>query len=108
MRRGIDMRTVSMACAEGCVSARVRMCMGLCTQALAHPYMAELHDPEDEPDCDAEFDFNYEKRDNLTDSNIREMVFQVLSVCACVRVNVRLSLTTQLFMSTSHLQPCMH
>ena len=42
--------------------------------------MAELHDPEDEPDCDAEFDFNYEKRDNLSDANIREMVFQVVRV----------------------------
>jgi|LauGreDrversion4_2_1035121.scaffolds.fasta_scaffold1396431_1 hypothetical protein len=49
----------------------------MCTQALAHPYMAELHDPEDEPECDAEFDFNYEtKESNLTDANIREMVFQ--------------------------------
>ena len=45
-------------------------------QALAHPYMAELHDPEDEPECDHEFDFNYEKRDNLTDATIRDMVFQ--------------------------------
>lgn len=44
-------------------------------QALAHPYMAELHDPEDEPECDAEFDFNYERRDNLSDANIRDMVF---------------------------------
>ncbi len=24
--------------------------------------MAELHDPEDEPECDAEFDFDYEKK----------------------------------------------
>ncbi len=31
-------------------------------QALEHPYMAELHDPEDEPECDAEFDFDYEKK----------------------------------------------
>ena len=77
------------------------MCIGMCTQALAHPYMAELHDPEDEPDCDAEFDFNYETKDNLSDSNIREMVFQVLSVCARVGVNVELSVTTLLVMSTS-------
>lgn len=31
-------------------------------QALEHPYMAELHDPDDEPECDAEFDFDYEKK----------------------------------------------
>ena len=24
--------------------------------------MAELHDPDDEPECDAEFDFDYEKK----------------------------------------------
>ena len=45
-------------------------------QALAHPYMAELHDPDDEPDCDKEFDFEYEKNEKLSDSNIRDMVFQ--------------------------------
>jgi len=26
--------------------------------------MAELHDPEDEPECDHEFDFNYEKKES--------------------------------------------
>jgi serine/threonine protein kinase len=44
-------------------------------QALAHPYMAELHNPEDEPKCEAEFEFNYETKDNLTEARIREMVF---------------------------------
>ena len=28
----------------------------------------------DEPECDHEFDFNYEKKDNLTDASIRDMV----------------------------------
>jgi hypothetical protein len=37
--------------------------------------MAELHDPEDEPECDGAFDFDYEKRE-LTDANIRELTFQ--------------------------------
>mmetsp|Transcript_32771 Transcript_32771/g.103686 ORF Transcript_32771/g.103686 Transcript_32771/m.103686 type:complete len:366 (-) Transcript_32771:161-1258(-) len=45
-------------------------------QALSHPYMAELHDPTDEPECDQEFDFEYEKKDNLSDANIRDLVFQ--------------------------------
>ena len=45
-------------------------------QALAHPYMAELHDPEDEPECEVEFDFNYESKDSLSDASIRDMVFQ--------------------------------
>jgi mitogen-activated protein kinase 1/3 len=30
-------------------------------QALEHPYMQELHDPEDEPVCAAVFDFGFEK-----------------------------------------------
>ena len=38
--------------------------------------MAELHDPEDEPECDHEFDFNYEAKDNLTDASIRDMVYR--------------------------------
>lgn len=45
-------------------------------QALAHPYMAELHDPEDEPECEGEFDFDYEKKENLSDANIRDLTFQ--------------------------------
>lgn len=49
-------------------------------QALEHPYMAELHDPDDEPECDAEFDFDYEKKDNLSDANIRELVFREISL----------------------------
>ena len=38
--------------------------------------MAELHDPEDEPECEVEFDFNYESKDSLSDASIRDMVFQ--------------------------------
>jgi serine/threonine protein kinase len=30
-------------------------------QALEHPYMQELHDPEDEPVCPTLFDFGFEK-----------------------------------------------
>jgi hypothetical protein len=37
--------------------------------------MAELHDPEDEPECEASFDFDYERRENLSDANIRELTF---------------------------------
>ncbi len=31
-------------------------------EALAHPYLAALHSPEDEPSCDRVFDFSFEKR----------------------------------------------
>lgn len=29
-------------------------------EALAHPYLASLHDPEEEPGCDAIFNFDFE------------------------------------------------
>ena len=43
--------------------------------ALMHPFLETMHDPEDEPKCEAEFEFNYETKDNLTEASIREMVF---------------------------------
>jgi len=31
-------------------------------EALQHPYMESLHEPEDEPDCEDKFDFTYEQQ----------------------------------------------
>jgi mitogen-activated protein kinase 1/3 len=36
-------------------------------QALEHPYMQELHDPEDEPVCQKVFDFGFEKEATLVE-----------------------------------------
>mmetsp|Transcript_6208 Transcript_6208/g.15867 ORF Transcript_6208/g.15867 Transcript_6208/m.15867 type:complete len:357 (-) Transcript_6208:136-1206(-) len=44
-------------------------------EALAHPYMHELHDIEDEPTADQIFDFGFE-RENLSLTNIRDIVVQ--------------------------------
>jgi len=44
-------------------------------QALAHPYMKELHDPSDEPSAHAIFDFGFEN-DKLTLEQCRELVVQ--------------------------------
>mmetsp|Transcript_22754 Transcript_22754/g.34655 ORF Transcript_22754/g.34655 Transcript_22754/m.34655 type:complete len:369 (-) Transcript_22754:40-1146(-) len=45
------------------------------TGALAHPYMAELHDPEDEPCADSIFDFGFEKQ-QLTAAFIRDLIYE--------------------------------
>ncbi|CAE7623062.1 erkA [Symbiodinium sp. KB8] len=37
-------------------------------EALLHPYMASLHEPEDEPDCESKFDFSYEVADMKADT----------------------------------------
>lgn len=44
-------------------------------QALAHPYLAPLHDPSDEPTCHAPFNFEFENR-TLTKEIIKELTFQ--------------------------------
>ena len=48
-------------------------------EALAHPYMHELHDIEDEPTADQIFDFGFE-RENLSLIDIRNIVVQESSL----------------------------
>jgi serine/threonine protein kinase len=43
-------------------------------EALAHPYMASLHSPDDEPSCPTLFDFSFEKAVK-TESDIRLEIF---------------------------------
>jgi serine/threonine protein kinase len=42
-------------------------------EALAHPYLETMHDPEDEPTCEA-FDFNFEG--TTSTSSIKEMLYK--------------------------------
>ncbi len=42
-------------------------------QALAHPYLKELHDPSDEPSSAQIFDFGFEK-DTLSLEQLRDLV----------------------------------
>ena len=42
-------------------------------QALKHPYLADYHDPEDEPDCPELFSFPFEKTE-LNRPRLRELI----------------------------------
>jgi len=44
-------------------------------ECLAHPYMAELHDPDDEPICESVFDFSFEKK-GLSLADLRQLVHE--------------------------------
>ncbi|KAJ7536768.1 hypothetical protein O6H91_12G081300 [Diphasiastrum complanatum] len=44
-------------------------------EALSHPYLASLHDTNDEPICHALFDFNFEQL-TFTEVNIKELIYQ--------------------------------
>mmetsp|Transcript_13662 Transcript_13662/g.36695 ORF Transcript_13662/g.36695 Transcript_13662/m.36695 type:complete len:392 (-) Transcript_13662:456-1631(-) len=44
-------------------------------EALMHPYLASLHDPEDEPLCDAKFEFDFEG-EQLSKEQLREMIYE--------------------------------
>eukprot|EP00003_Mantamonas_plastica_P033559 TRINITY_DN968_c0_g1_i2.p2 TRINITY_DN968_c0_g1~~TRINITY_DN968_c0_g1_i2.p2 ORF type:complete len:204 (+),score=79.42 TRINITY_DN968_c0_g1_i2:707-1318(+) len=43
-------------------------------EALAHPYLASLHDEDDEPECQVVFDFSWEKGE-LTKEIMRDLLF---------------------------------
>ena len=53
-------------------------------EALAHPYLASLHDPSDEPLAHAEFSFDFERmpltKNVLRDLLTAEMCWQALEV----------------------------
>ena len=44
-------------------------------QALAHPYLALLHDPSDEPVCDMPFDFSFESQP-MTKESLKEVLWE--------------------------------
>ncbi|KAJ7525690.1 hypothetical protein O6H91_17G061900 [Diphasiastrum complanatum] len=44
-------------------------------EALSHPYLASLHDINDEPSCYAPFDFDFEQP-SFTEENIKELIYQ--------------------------------
>ena len=43
-------------------------------EALAHPYLKQLHNPKDEPECTMEFDFEFEKLANTKIGIQREIL----------------------------------
>ena len=46
-------------------------------EALAHPYLASLHDVNDEPSASSTFEFDFES-ETLTEQNVRTLVFKEL------------------------------
>ena len=51
--------------------------------ALQHPYLADYHDPEDEPNCPNHFVFPFEKSD-MTRERLRELIRGEASCVASV------------------------
>jgi len=59
-----------------------------CEQALNHPYLAVWHDPADEPNCEAPFDFSFEEEDSIEGMK-KLIVEEVNSFRAMVRSQAR-------------------
>ena len=48
-------------------------------EALQHPYLASLHDPEDEPVFEGEIDFSFEGNANLTLEDVKKLILTEIS-----------------------------
>jgi len=59
-----------------------------CEEALAHPYLAVWHDPNDEPVCSSTFDFGFEEEDSV-DGMRQLIVDEVNTFRAGVRAHAR-------------------
>ena len=44
-------------------------------QALEHPYLASLHDVNDEPSCDQQFEFDFESEDLSSEDTIADIIY---------------------------------
>lgn len=45
-------------------------------QALEHPFMESMHDPEDEPSCTPTFDFSFEEQ--AENGSLKEMIYETI------------------------------
>lgn len=48
-------------------------------EALEHPYLASLHDPEDEPIFEGEIDFSFESNADLTVEDVKKLILKEIS-----------------------------
>lgn len=48
-------------------------------EALKHPYLANLHDPEDEPVFEGEIDFSFEGNADLTLEDVKRLILSEIS-----------------------------
>lgn len=52
-----------------------KICLWAVDEALAHPYLARLHDEADEPVCPEPFSFDFEQQ-SLGEEQIKDMIYQ--------------------------------
>lgn len=48
--------------------------------ALAHPYLATLHDINDEPACASPFDFDFEEP-SISEEHIKDLIWKEALLC---------------------------
>lgn len=48
-------------------------------EAIKHPYLESMHDPDDEPVFEGEIDFSFESNPNLTLEDVKKMILQEIS-----------------------------
>jgi hypothetical protein len=58
-----------------CLSLMVTFCLWTVEEALAHPYLARLHDVADEPVCPEPFSFEFEQQP-LGEEQMKDMIYQ--------------------------------
>lgn len=49
-------------------------------EALAHPYLAQMHDPTDEPSCQSPFMVDFDEQ-SLSEDDIRELIYEQAMNC---------------------------
>jgi hypothetical protein len=49
--------------------------------ALAHPYLATLHDINDEPACASPFEFDFEEP-SISEENIKDLIWMEALLCS--------------------------
>ena len=49
--------------------------------ALAHPYLATLHDINDEPVCESAFEFDFEEP-SISEENIKDLIWMEALLCS--------------------------
>lgn len=57
------------------LSLMVTFCLWTVEEALAHPYLARLHDIADEPVCPKPFSFEFEQQP-LGEEQMKDMIYQ--------------------------------
>lgn len=48
-------------------------------EAIKHPYLESLHDPDDEPIFDGQIDFSFENNSELTLEDVKKLILQEIS-----------------------------